>query len=293
MLSSAYWGFDLFRAVKKQRELVWIWAPYPVPMALVTHDVARYTLVAYDAEDRVSAMESGLSLHLRAGDLMFYIDPDGAREGEANLLVAPARRDAYLRDARWSSGCTVVFGLGARADEWAAWLRVSVDAGPDRRLPLGVSAAHWQKSDERERWLGGVEPGPTDLGYPLLQTLVPLRLAAGEHVLALWVHPYKGGTSFKLACTPGEVVYLAIEVSRREEGRWFPEFVDWRIARSETLDERFARRAFVVLADDRWYAEAEPARYAARRDGRMGVAPGSGSMQDGRPATGWANPGRS
>jgi hypothetical protein len=258
MLSSAYWGFDLFRAVKKQRELVWLWAPLspPVPTELVTTDRERYTLVAYDAEDRVSAVASGLfrPLHLRAGDLMFYIDPDGAPE--ANLLVAPARRDAYLRDARGSSGCTVVFGLGGRADERAAELRVSVGGGPDRRLPLVVAAARWQQLDERERWLGGVEPGPTDPGSPLLQTLVALRLAAGEHVLALSVHPYKGGTSFQLACTPGEVVYLAIEISKRE-GRSFDELVDWHIARSATLDPRFARRAFVVLADGQWYVEAE------------------------------------
>ena len=124
LLSSAYWGFDLFRADTEQTEVVFAVTPFPVPFARLKDRLQRYTLVAYDADGRPSMVATGLfrkpakwrnvspiqsdfpSLHLRAGELMFFVDPEGARD--VNLLVSPQGRDIFLRHAhrqtavRWS-----------------------------------------------------------------------------------------------------------------------------------------------------------------------------------------------
>ena len=268
-LSSAYWGFDLFRTDTEQSQVVYAVTPWPIPFARFTDQLQRFTLVAYDAEDRAGTVASGLfrkpadwrnvapissdypSLHLRAGELMFFVDPEGARD--VNMLVSPRRRDVFLERARAAGGCTVVMGCGERG----CGDRLSVDAGPARRLPLRTAHGYWLKPGARDAWLEGAEPHGRDARMPWLEALVAVRLAAGEHALEISARYLDGRTSLKFACRPGAVTYLVIDASSVERF-WKTELVDWRIDLSDTMPERLARRALVVLDDGQWYVDAEP-----------------------------------
>lgn len=270
-LSSDYWGFDLFRADTDQTVTVYAVTPWPIPFARLTDQIQRFTLVAYGADGRAAAVASGLfrrpadwrnaspthdghaSLHLRAGDLMFFVDPEGARD--VNLLAAPGRRDAFLELARKSSGCTVVLGCGQRG----CGDRVSVDGGPPRRLPLRTALGYWLKAGDRAAWLEGVEPYLRDAREPWLEALVALRLAPGEHKLGFSARHLGGSSTLAFTCRTGELAYLVVDAAS-DQNFWRPALVDWRIERSSAMPSRFARRPLVLMEDGQWHAEAEPGR---------------------------------
>lgn len=269
VLSSGYWGFDLFLDRTEQAQTVFALTPWPVPFARLKDQLQRYTLVAYSADARATAVTTGLfrkparwrntspiamdfpSLHLRAGELMFFVDPEGARE--ANLLAAPARRDAYLQDARTSTRCTVVLACGERgcAD------RLSVDGGPVRRLPLRTAHGYWIAGDARPPWLDGVQPHGSDPRLPWLDVLVAIKLAAGEHKLSFSAAHLGGETSWSFGCRAGDVIYAVIG-AKDNESFWRPALVDWRIERSDALPQPWAQRALVLVDDGQWYVDVEP-----------------------------------
>ena len=270
-LSSSYWGFDLFRADTEQTQTVYAVTPWPIPFARFTDQLQRFTLVAYGADGRAAAVASGLflrtakwrsasasrlghaSLHLRAGDLMFYLDPEGARD--VNLLAAPRLRDAFLDEARASGGCTAVLGCGQRG----CGDQLTVDGSAPRRLPLRTALAYWLKGEDRPAWLDGVEPQDSDARMPWLEALVALRLAPGEHRLEFSARHLGGSSTLAFACRAGEVAYLVVDAAS-DQNFWHPALVDWRIERSPAMPARFARRPLVLMDDGQWHAEAEPGR---------------------------------
>jgi hypothetical protein len=269
IISSTHWRFDLFRATTEQSEVVFAVTPWPVPFARLEDQLQRYTLVAYDAQSRATAVASGLfrkpatwrntapissdfrALHLRAAALMFFVDPEGARE--TNLLVVPSRRDVFLADARSSKGCTVVLGCGGRgcADQ------LLVDAGPVRRLPVRTAHVYWISATERDAWLQDTEPHGTDPKMPWLEALVAIELAAGEHTFVFSAKHFDGSGSSQLACRPGDVTYLTIDAFS-DESFWRKALVDWQITQSNAMPEYFKGRGLVLLDDGRWYVDAEP-----------------------------------
>jgi hypothetical protein len=268
-LASTYWGFDLFRADTEQTNVVFAVTPWPIPIGRIQDQLQRYTLVAYDGQARASAVASGIfrrpaawrnvapietdfpSLHLRAADLMFFVDPEGARD--VNMLVAPAGRDAFLQRARTSPGCTAVLGCGDRG----CGDQLAVDAAPARRLPLRNAHAYWFREGERDAWLRGVEAHGRDARMPWLETLVAVRLSAGEHALEFSARHLGGSAAFTFACRPGEVIYLVVNAT--DNGHFMKRaLVDWQIERADTMPERFARRPLVLLDDGHWYLDAEP-----------------------------------
>jgi len=268
-LSSVYWGFDLFCAQTEQTEVVFAVTPWPIPIGRFKDQLQRYTLVAYDTEGRSSAVETGIfrrpaawrsvhpietdfpSLHLRAADLMFFVDPEGARE--VNLLAAPTRRDVFLRRVRASTGCTVILGCGERG----CGDRLAVDAGQAHRLPTRIAHTYWFREDERDAWLQGVEAHGRDTRMPWLEALVAIALPEGEHALAFSAEHLGGNASVSFVCRPGEVTYLVVNAS--DNGSFVGRaLVDWQIDRSDAMPERFARRPLVLLDDGQWYVDAEP-----------------------------------
>jgi len=269
LLSSGYWSFDLFRSDTEQTELVFAVTPWPIPFTRLKDRLERYTLVTYDGEARAAAVATGLfrrptswrnlspiqsdfrSLHLRTGELMFFVDPEGARK--LNLLVSPGGRDAFLQHARSSKGCTAVIGCGDRGcpDQ------VSVDGGPIRSLPLRTAHAHRFREEERDSWLQGAEPHGSEAQMPWLETTVALNLAAGERVLDFSAKHFSGRSSLEFACRPGEVTYVVISATSSGSS-WRPALVDWNVNRSDTMPERFARRPLVLVHDGQWHADANP-----------------------------------
>jgi hypothetical protein len=268
-ITSTYWGFDLFRADTEQTDVVFAVTPWPIPFARVKDQLQRYTLVTYDAKGRASAVATGIfrrptpwrkvspiefdypSLHLRTGELMFYIDPFGNRE--VNMLVAPPGRDIYLQRAQASTDCMVVLGCGDRG----CGDQLSVDAGPARRLPVRNAYAYRIKQGELDSWLQGAEPSGSGASTPWLEALVAFKLSAGEHVLEFSASHLGGTHSLRFTCRSGEVTCLVVSAS--DNGKFMTRaLVDWQIDQTDTMPERFARRPLVLLDDGQWYVDAEP-----------------------------------
>lgn len=268
--SSVYWRFDLFRADAEQSNVVLAITPWPVPFARIKDQLHRYTLVAYDAEGRVSAFATGLhrkpaawrnvspiqsdfpALHLRAADVLFFVDPEGARD--INLLLAPAGRDAFIKQARASGNCMAVLGCG----DSGCGDQLTVDAGPVRRLPLRNAHAYWFREGERADWLAGMAPHADDMRGPWLETLVAISLAAGEHSFDFSAKYLGGRHTLPFSCRAGAVSYLTINAT--DDGKLMNRaLVNWNVVRTETMPTRFARRPLVLVDDGKWYVDAEPA----------------------------------
>lgn len=268
LLSSASWGFDLFRAETTQSDTIVALTPWPIPFARVTDKLQRYTLVAYDASDRAVAVAvaDGLfrrpaawrnvspiefdfpALHLRAGDLMFFVDPEGARH--ENMLVIGSARDAFLQKAASASGCTLVLGCGDRG----CGDQLSIDASPPRRLPLRTAHAYWLKATERATWLQGIEVSADTIKAPWMEALVAVSLTPGEHAIEFSAKHLDGKHAERLVCRPNSVSYWVVTAS--DNGSFLRHaLVDWQVERADAMPARFARRPLVLIDDGQWYVE--------------------------------------
>lgn len=266
LLASDYWGFELFRADTEQAATMLVIAPWPVPFAHIKDRLLRYSLVAYDDEARVVAVDSGLvrrptdwrsmspietdfpALHLRSGDLLFFVVPDGERR--ENLLAAPALRDAWLERAHGATDCILVLGCGAQGCPD----RLALDSQPAQRLPLRLSDAYWYREGEQQAWLRGMLPAAGEVAPSWLDTLVALRLPPGEHRLQFSARHLDGRQFHGLSCRAGEVSYLQIDATA-EQGFWHQELVDWRFESSRTMPAAFRRRPLVLMGDGHWFVE--------------------------------------
>lgn len=264
--SSAYWAFDLFRSETEQSDTVVALTPWPFPFARITDKLQRYTLVAYDASGRATAVASGIfrrpaawrninpiesdfpALHLRAGDLMFFVDPEGARQ--ENVLAARGARDAFFQRAASVSACTLVFGCGDRG----CGDQLSIDASPPRRLPLRTAHSYWLKTAGREAWLQGIEASADTAKVPWMEALVAVRLTPGEHVLEFSAKYLGGRHTERFACRPNSVSYWVVAAS--DNGSFMHHaLVDWQVERADAMPARFSRRPLVLIDDGQWYVE--------------------------------------
>lgn len=269
VLDSGYWRFDLFRADTAQASTLIAITPWPIPFARWKDQMQRYTLVGYDPEGRASEVASGLyrrpsdwrsvspiehdfpALHLRTGDLLFFVVPDGERR--ENLLAAPALRDDYLDQLGHSQDCTLLLGCGAHGCPD----RLALDGQPPQRLPLRLVDPYWYREGEREAWLRGMLPAPGESAPPWLDTLVALRLPAGEHRLEFSARYLDGRHLLGLTCRAGELSYLQV-TAMTTPGFMRQKLVDWQVERSQTMPAAFRRRPLVLMGDGQWHVEKGP-----------------------------------
>jgi hypothetical protein len=126
-----------------------------VPFAHVTDELFRYTLVAYDAAGRAEAVATGLfcrptdwrnispirtdcpAIHLRAGSILFYADPE--RERREYILAAPLARDRVLATPPPQDACAVVLGCGQSGCPDL----LTIDGGEAKRLTLRTAIIYW------------------------------------------------------------------------------------------------------------------------------------------------------
>ena len=262
--SSTEWAFDLFREDTVQTLVPVALTPWPVPFGRMKDTLYRYTLVTYAPDGRVSALASGVysrpselrrispierghaALHLRVGELMFFVDPEGERR--ENLLVTSVVRDAWLARAGSSRSCTLLIGCG----EGGCPGRITVDGGSPVPLPVRLAPLYWIKPEVREMWLNGaIAPGTSP---PWVEALVAVQLSPGDHALKFSSRFLGGEHAVSLACREGEVAYLTLNAT--DNGRLFKRaLVDWKVARLERMPENFARRPLVILHAGEWRIE--------------------------------------
>lgn len=230
-LSSEAFGVEVYRLQGKQRNLLVIFAPYPVPLPAFSDRLEAYTLVAYDANGQVNerafgfvsaAVGSPPTLILRAGEFEFV-------HGFGDTISVTLDRYLRVQAARAAgSTCTVLLGcdetrLAAAGDGGfcACSTNLRVDGGERRSLSLMAPAIipyeRAMPATECEATGGHFQPlGGTGAGSCIYtpRALYPLALDAGRHALA-----FSMGRSDQLA--PVEVACESESVSRVTVGGKF------------------------------------------------------------------------
>lgn len=240
--SSHYWRFDLFRDETVQT-LTARWVLLPFPTAQFTDKLQRFTLISYDANGRVNAMNSGifrkvpgwrstepiekdfLSLKISTDDLALLMDP--WVKGE-NLLVNGNSRDAYFTRLAKAPECTLVVGAGARG----FGIRLSIDGNPDFLLPTRIP-----------EYLSGTP------------TLADIKLTPGEHLMEFTSKYTPGNKSFTHSCKPGDVKYLQVDITGDEQ------HLSWAVDQWDRLPSLFADRPLVLIYEGEWRVMEEPSHY--------------------------------
>lgn len=241
LYSSSYWGFDLFRDEASQSQTVYAITPWPIPFAHLTDDLRRYTLITYDASNHVGSLKSDifrkvpnwrsvspiqndyLSLRISGDGVTLLLDRGVSGE---NLLVAGVSRDAYFKRLGTSPTCTMVVGAGSRG----LGIKLSVDGGKGLLLPTRIPE------------------------YQGVETLVAIKLAAGDHDLVFSSKYIDGNTIQKLACQPGDVKYLQVDIT----GTVKDKTIAWQVDQWDAMPSGFLDRPLVLVYDGEWQVEVEP-----------------------------------
>lgn len=211
-LQSAFWRFDVYRAVAEAKELgfVMLFTP-PIPIGVMRSEVGGFVLVAYDDAGRVAALSSGEarrgsgiydSAMLRAGDLYLAIEPQ-YRHGP-QVFVDDTRLGGYLERRRLASTCTLLLACekSSVAEKWPD------ESCPDRVVIDGRIVA------DPSPYVGACVPGSTcpdaavhDAPFWRVPVLVPVRLEPGEHRVVIGSSVFKGSTEASITCAAGDVRY--------------------------------------------------------------------------------------
>ena len=241
LYSSKYWGFDLFRDEASQSQTVYAITPWPIPFAHLTDDLRRYTLITYDASNHVRSLKSDifrkvpnwrsvspiqndyLSLRISGDGLTLLLDRGVSGE---NLLVAGVNRDAYFKRLGTSPTCTMVVGAGSRG----LGIKLSVDGGKGLSLPTRIPE------------------------YQGVETLVAIKLAPDDHDLVFSSKYIDGNTIRKLACQPGDVKYLQVDITGTAKDKT----IAWQVDQWDAMPSDFVERPLVLVYDGEWQVEVEP-----------------------------------
>lgn len=243
LYSSTYWGFDLFLDEASQSQTTYAITPWPIPFAHLTDDLRRYTLITYDASNHVSSLKSDifrkvpnwrrpiqkdyLSLRISGDGVTLLLDRGVSGE---NLLVAGVNRDAYFKRLGTSPACTMVVGAGSRSFSRGLGIKLSVDGGKGFSLLMHI---------------------PENYGD---ETLVAIKLAAGDHDLVFSSEYIDANTIQKLACQPGDVKYLQVGITGTAKDKTSA----WQVDQRDAMPSDFVERPLVLVYDGEWQVELEP-----------------------------------
>ncbi len=276
LLASRYWGVELYRQAASQTE-----TPMAlfIPVGKIKDDIYRYTLVSYDKDRLAHSAAAGiwrrpsawrtaspieynyLSIQLQASDVTFVAEWEDRHE---TLLVSPARRDAYLEEARSSSQSTVVIGCGTRECSDS----LTIDGGPSLPLPCRLKVTNIDQNALDLLYQG--KQKEYERLYPTTQydAVAALRLPPGSHTLEAsgghWnrgqlAGRLSGGASLQVSCRPGEILYVVIDVFPKQETERGAKDFQWKIDSRTDMPPFFKDRPLAIYRGGKWLADPEPA----------------------------------
>jgi hypothetical protein len=275
LIASHYWGVEVFREESSQIEIP---TAIIIPFARFKDYIYRYTLVSYNENQIAKSTASGihrrpsrfrmvqpieynnLTLYLQTGDFKFVIEWEDRYE---TLLVSPARRDAYLEQARFSSQCIAVIGCGM--GECSEKLRV--DEGPTLPLPYRLRVQNFDANALTLLRQGKKEEYEQAYPTETYDTVAALSLAPGNHTLKTWGGHWhrgelagllSGEQSITFSCRAGQILYVVIDVSVKEYSWWGAKDIDWKIDLQNEMPEFFSDSPLVLYRGEQWLASPEP-----------------------------------
>jgi len=225
-LTSETFGVELYRLQGKQRNLMVIFAPYPVPMPFLSDKLEAYSLVIYGADGNVSARASDYlhaaagespTLILRAGDFQFvHFLRDSLSVSLDRYLQVRATHSA-------SPTCTVLLGSDpvrlAAADAGGfctSAVNLYLDDGKRQTLwltlPAVIPPSRTSEADCRNAG-GSYEvftgDGPGACVFKT-RVLYPLTLPVGSHTLRFTTGMSDKGVLSTPSCQPDELTFATL-----------------------------------------------------------------------------------
>jgi len=225
-LASETFGVELYRLQGKQRNLMVIFAPYPVPMPFLSDKLEAYSLVIYGADGNVSARASDYvhaaageppTLILRAGDFQFvHYLRDSLSVSLDRYLQVRATHSA-------SPTCTVLLGSDpvrlAAADAGGfctSAVNLYLDDGKRQTLwltlPAVIPPSRTSEADCRNAG-GSYEvftgDGPGACVFKT-RVLYPLTLPIGSHTLRFTTGMSDKGVVSAPSCQADELTFATL-----------------------------------------------------------------------------------
>ena len=257
LISSRYWGIDVFRDSGSQTEIPVAITPWPIPFARIKDDIYRYTLVSYNedqiAEDTGTGIlrrpsefriaspieQNNLTLQVEAGDFTFISEWEDRYD---TLLVKPVRWHEYLKHVRFTSHCTAVIGCG---DEGECSEELSIDGGATLPIPCGMLR-------------NNLNINPL-AAFSLLPGTHTFDTSGGHFHHEQLAGHLSGKQSVSFSCQEGEVLYLVIDISVRKYSWWSGDVgTEWKINQYIDMPSVFTDRDLILYRGEQWIADPEP-----------------------------------
>jgi hypothetical protein len=226
-LASEVFGVEVYRLQGKQRNLLVVFAPYPVPVPSLSNKIEAYSLVVYGADGNVSARASDYvraaageapTLILRAGAFQFvhslrdsltvsldrYLQVRAvhATNPTCTVLLGPDPVRLAAADAGGFCSSTVNLYLDDRKRQ-AVWL-----AAPAVIPPSRTSAVDCRNAGGSYEVFTAGAPGAC-VFKP--RTLYPLTLPVGRHVLRFTSGLSDKGVVSALSCQADQLTYATLQ----------------------------------------------------------------------------------
>ena len=262
-VTSDYWKLDLFRSDASSQIEVPIGL---VPVGLLWDDIYRYTLVAYDNNNIVIAIDSGLyrssgwrqplersylDLELYVGKYQLRIDE---KDGQVIILADPDLLTTYLKLLKKHNKCLFVLGCKFEGmlmleEPDICRTNLSFDGGatfylPSRPYMYGDTFTTPKKMDKNA---GQLSPFRTPIEI--------YQVPPGEHKLEVSsaYHYLKGGSSVVFSCQQNKIVSVVIKPSRTYTNTDISSvIIHWTFDFKQGVPETFFDRKIVLYAEGKW-----------------------------------------
>jgi len=264
VVTSDYWKLDLFRSDSSSQIEVPIGL---VPVGLFWDDIYRYTLVAYDNNNIVIAIDSGLyrlssgwrpplessylDLELFVGKYQLRIDE---KDDQVIILAGPDLLNTYLRLLKKDNKCLVVLGC-----EFEGMLMLEKPDICRAELSFDDGATFYLPSRPymNEKTSTTPETMVESAGQMIpFQTPIEIhQVSSGEHTLEVsTAYPsFKGGSSTAFSCQHNEIINVVIKPSRTYTSTDVSSLViHWTFDFKQEVSETFFDRKIVLYAGGKW-----------------------------------------
>ncbi len=269
VVTSDYWKLDLFRSDAGSQIEVPIGL---VPVGLFWDDIYRYTLVAYDNNNIVIAIDSGLyrlssgwrsplessylDLELFVGKYQIRIDEN---DGQVVILADPDLLTTYLKLLKKDDKCLLVLGCKFEGmlmleEPDICKTNLSFDGGATFSLP----SRPYMNEDTSKTPETMVKSAGRFI--PFLTPVEIYQVPSGEHTLEVSsAYPsFKGGSSTVFRCVQNEMISVFIKPSRTYTSTDISSLmIQWTFDFEQEGPETFFDRKIVLYTEGKWLVDPD------------------------------------
>jgi hypothetical protein len=234
LISSRFWGIDVFRDSKIRPEEGFVFFPF-IPLVLGFDTFRRDTLVTYNSDEIVEYVDSEVykksndeTIRVDAGAFTLVID-----DYDHQFVVADSNEIVKKENHMYGSNlCIVILGCDLEQDEPNPNIcrtKLSFDDGEKFYFP----------SNPRQ-------------SRPLVKGSLP----GGRHTLDISSEVFDKASSVSFDCQEDKTLYITINpIARTVEKLFSKEEIQWTFAISDEPSDIFIGHPFLIFVDGKWITD--------------------------------------